>query len=615
MLKFLNITNIAVIHRLGVELHAGLNLLTGETGAGKSIIVDALVLLLGRRGGAELIRTGEKTALIEGIFEVRGADHKNVADILSGVGIDLDSDELIVRREISTNGRNRIFINDQSVTVSTIKALQPFLVDVLGQGDQQTLGASQTHLEMLDNFARCNDLKADVAKEFSRWRKSANALSALKRDEAERERLLDYLRYQFEEIDKFQPRAGEDVELTSERALLAHAERAMELCASSYAELYENDESILAELGVVRRRIDELTSIDRRIESWSSAIEEAAVLLNGVAEDLREYAHSIDFSPDRLGEIETRLAELERLKRKYGCDLEGLIRLKSELQSRLAELEVIDIRKDELLRELRSAEVSYMGAASRLSEARRRAAPELEKLVTEELRHLAMERANFIVSVETPSGVGEGELDAAGSYIMQGSDSSHYTPYGVDKVEFLLSANQGELPRPLARVASGGELSRLMLSLRTICRTSEAREDEPSDNVTLIFDEVDAGIGGKTAEAVGRRLKALAARQQVLCVTHQAQIARFADHHYAVTKQLSDGRTVASVRELSQEEKVSELARMIGGAEEIETARETARWMLESGLAHRDELKHGKTVKVKSTRKKQNKVGAPGVES
>lgn len=589
MLRFLSITNFAVIQRLALDLHSGLNLLTGETGAGKSIIVDALGLLLGGRGTGNVVRTGEKAAWVEGGFELKGEGGARVCSILSEVGVTKESEEdLWIRREVQAGGRSRIFVNDQSVTAATLKRLQPYLLEIHGQGEQQSLNSSRTHLEMLDAFAGCEELRAEVGRAYARWKRGVDALRSLERDEAARERAADMLRFQIAEIEKAAPKPGEDEELAAERSLLAHAERAVELSSGAYAELYESDRSVLSQLAVVRRRLQDLSALDARVSGLLEALDAADMSLKDVADALRGYGDGMDFSPGRLAEIEDRLAELERLKRKYGRDLRGLLEVQEELSRQLQGLGNLAERERELTSEVEAAAGVYAPLAVRLSAERGAAAPKLERRVTDELKHVALERARFVAALETTAeGPTQSWLEAPKGYAEasegEKAQNSFWTPYGADRLEFLFSANVGEAERPLGRVASGGELSRLMLTLRTVCRSrSRVSLGDESGGGTLVFDEVDAGIGGRAAEAVGRRLKNLSATHQVLCVTHQPQIARFADHHYVVSKHVEGERTLTAVRELEAEERVGELARMIGGAEDLETARATARWMLEN---------------------------------
>ncbi len=588
MLKFINIINLAVIHRLTFELGEGLCLMTGETGAGKSIIVDALGFLLGRRGGAELVRTGERLAVIEGGFELAGETKKAVEDLLQGTGLaQISEDEILIRREINVSGQSRIFINDRRVTNATLRQLQPFLVEILGQGEHFVLTSRQSHLDMLDNFAGSRELLAKTSEAFKKWRRAVESLNELRRVGAERERLADYLRFQLAEIEKVNPKPGEEAHLLAEKSLLVNVERVFELCSAGFAELYENDDSISSKLGAVRKQLQDLAVIDRRVEALQGMLESASALLSEVADGLRGLGEGINYTEGRLEEIENRLDEIQRCKRKFGKEFEELLGLKEELGEQLERLTSQEKDEEALGREVSSSRAEYLGAARRLSKKRLEAIPLLEKRVTEQLRHLALESARFEVEFETffaseKSGAQTRTRVEAGE--LKGSEASDelLSQTGGDRAVFLFTANRGEDARPLDRVASGGELSRLMLALRTVCLDRKNGTGQSSAGVTLIFDEVDAGIGGKTAEAVGLRLRQLAERQQVLCVTHQPQIARFAEHHFVVTKEVEHGRTLTRVRELGELERVGELARMIGGAEDIEEARATAKWMLEN---------------------------------
>ena len=581
MLKLLNIKNLAIIEYLRVEFREGLNLFTGETGAGKSIIVDALAQILGVRGAADLLRTGERAGFVEGIFELAPSARAEVNSLLAGAGAELAAgEELILRRELQAAGRSRLFINDKLMTAATLRAVAGQLVEIYGQGEPQRLAAESFQLELLDSFAGCLALRRETAAAYMRWKAAREAFERLARDMEARRGAGELLREQLSEIARVAP-AGpeEDRQLAEERSMLQHAERILQLAAGAYAELYEDDPSVLARLASVERSLQELSGIDRRVAAAHEALQAAVATLTDIAEGLlRGYGAGVDFSPARLAEIEDRLAELERLQRKTGRDLRGVLALREELAEKLEQFDTLAEREQELRGELEGAGDEYLRGARRLSLCRREAVTRLEARVTGELKELAMERARFIVSLETaePEGTA-GEL--ASDFGGEGPPVPLWSPRGADRVRFLLAANVGEEPRPLSRVASGGELSRLMLALRTVCRKPAA--DTWAGNATLVFDEIDAGIGGGVAEAVGRRLQALAGTQQVLCVTHQPQIACFADHHYAVSKRVAGGRTVTQVRELDGQERIGELARMIGGAE-VEVARETARWLLAS---------------------------------
>ncbi|MDQ1590171.1 MAG: repair protein RecN [Pyrinomonadaceae bacterium] len=612
MLKSLNISNFAVIRYLSIDFHQGLNVLTGETGAGKSIIVDALSLLLGGRAFTDVIRTGEKVALVEGIFEISGINEQRVKSELSELAVEITDDEyLTIRREVQLGGRNRVFVNDRSVTLATLKKLHPFLVEIHGQGEQRSLLSPQAHLLLLDDFAGCDDLRRQAGVKYARWRKLVEELNAISRDKAERDRLLEILKFQISEIDALNPQCGEIERLLEEKKLLTHSEQLSELNSAAYDDLYENEESVLTRLGSVRRTLQALEAIDKRFSPLLKAMEDATLSLTDVADTLRSYAARTEHSPARLSEIEERISEFERLKRKYGRGDHDLDEIKENLSRQLDQLMNWEEHQGELLADLKDLQEEYQVLAGQLTACRRAATVDFERRVTEDLRHVAMENARFRVVLDTA----KEEFNKASDRLFKTQNQleedaefaptnspAYWSPTGADRVEFHLSANVGELARPLQRVASGGELSRLMLTLRTICRGGAKVQVEPSTDTTLVFDEIDTGIGGHVAEAVGRRLKVLAAAQQVLCVTHQPQIARFADHHYAIAKHVEEGRTLTRITELDQKERVTEIARMLGVSQEVATARETAQWLLET--VRDNSLAESAKVPPKARRKK-----------
>jgi DNA repair protein RecN (Recombination protein N) len=596
MLHTLIIKNLAVVSEARVDFASGLNVLTGETGAGKSIIVDALGWLLGARAAADMLRAGETRATIEAYFDLKEERAAALMSALAPLGFDeIEGGELIVRREIYANGRGRFFINDRGVTAHTLRRLQPFLIEIYGQGEQQSLLTARSHLDLLDEFGGCAALRRATGEAFEAWRRARENVERLQRDAAERERTAEFLRYQLTAIREVDPKPSEDVELEKERRRLAQGERLLELCAESYGALYESEASVLERLAFVRRRLQALSEADGKFKPSVEVLETAQATLEDVADQLRRYQIEFDFSPERLAEIEERLLALERLRRKLGRNLAEVSALRAELESELERLENLDDLQAEARREVEKAGRLYVERARALSARRRAVAPELEKSVMRELAHLALERAEFKVQIETagldapPQGAVEDaiERDAGAEILARGNAS--WSPRGSDNVEFYFAANVGEAARPLGRVASGGELSRLMLALRTSVQDGAGKRDgsegggrDLAFNPTMIFDEVDAGIGGRTAEAVGRRLKRLAAQRQVLCVTHQAQLARFADAHFVVTKRVAGGRTLTEIARLDGRGRVGELARMIGGTEKAETARATARWMLKN---------------------------------
>ncbi len=580
MIKFLSIRNFAVIERVDVEFLRGLNLLTGETGSGKSIIVDALGLLLGERSSLSQIRTGEDSAFVEGVFEIGDERTDEVRAMIDDAGIDLaNGNEIIIRREVASNGRSRVFVNDRSVTLAVLKKLQPFLVDIHGQGDQRLLVSSRAQMEMLDAFADCHRLRERVAGAFSDWKKARAALDDFVAEIDERNRRFELMEYQLAEIEAVAPELLEDERLEQQRKLMVHAEKLIQLGSSAFGELYEQDKSIIARLAVVSRQVQELSSIDETLKPLIDRLDEASTSITDAAEALRGYVDKIDFSPADLTRTDDRLVALDRLKRKFGTDLNGILEMREQFSARVGEHLNASEERSRLENAVAEATGAYVKVAAELSSQRKTAARKLAKQVMKELQHVALAQAQFIVEVETLDNERPSAEYSTTTSEHTSSNSSYFSPFGTDEVNFLFSANPGETARPLSQVASGGELSRLMLALMTVGMDGRGRNLSAE---TLIFDEIDVGIGGGVAEAVGRRLKNVAKSTQVLCVTHQPQIARFADVHLSVRKRVRSGRTMTSVDRLQKNESVEELARMIAGDQKALTAIETARWMKES---------------------------------
>ena len=553
MLRYLKVKHLAVLDTVEVEFEPGLNVLTGETGAGKSMVVEAVGLLLGGRAAGDLVRTGEEVASVEAIFETHG-------------------EELLVRREVTSQGRSRAYINGTLSTAGALKELSARLVELHGQHEHQTLLDSATHLHVLDSFGSLEQLSAPVGAAFqnlSAAREELNRVRALAKD---RDSRLDLVTFQLAELDRaaLKPaEPNEDAELASLRQVLASAERVERLCAEGYASLYEKDDAVLGALGGVWRRVAELAELDPRFQPYLEARDSIKSQLEDLAAFLRRYADGIDVSPARLQEVEERLALLERLKRKHGPTLADVIAKRTALRKEREELERGDERIADLERALNTARTSYLSAAGKLSKERRRVAAGFATALEGVLGELAMEQTRFDVRFgETAS-------------------ESAWTPQGVDTAEFFLSPNPGEELRPLARIVSGGELSRIMLAIKTLMATSrhgfsDATERPPSTSAPgLIFDEVDAGIGGRVADVVGRKLRALGSAFQVLCITHLPQIAAYADTHFAIEKEVRAGRTRTSVERLTREQRVDELSRMLGGEAISERLRQSAREMLE----------------------------------
>jgi DNA repair protein RecN (Recombination protein N) len=553
MLQLLSISNIALIDDLRVEFDGALNLLTGETGSGKSIIVDALGVLIGGRFTSELLKSGADRGSIEGLFVL--TPNPRLETLLENSGLQ-NGDELIIRREISAGGRNKIFINNQLATLSLLRDLRPFLVDIHGQGDQQTLFDADTHLELLDSFAGHDALRAEVAEDYGALSNLQHELAMLRKDSAEKFQLVDTLQFQIAELERAQLAPDEDERLEEERRRLANVEKLTTLCQSSYSRIYEDDDAALARLRQTLKEIEELSEYDAGFRDYLEGLESARAVLEDLSFALRDFADKLEFSPARLATIEDRRAELSRLKRKYGGSLAAALEHLAQAQDRLRQIETSDEREQQLAEQLQTAQQRYLERARKLHKQRVRAAKLLENAVEEGIAEVAMENARFQVQVNGD----ETEVARRG-------------PSGIDRVEFYFSANVGEDVKPLARLASGGEASRLMLVLKTVSNASEFPR-------TIVFDEIDAGIGGRVSEAVGSKLKRLSKTNQVLCVTHQPQIARFADNHLVVQKDAHHGRTFVSVTRLDRAGRVEEIARMLTGAEITDSARRHARELL-----------------------------------
>jgi DNA repair protein RecN (Recombination protein N) len=537
MLRYLNIRNLAVIESLEVSFQPGLNVITGETGAGKSIVVGAVGLLLGDRASADIVRTGEETAAVQAVFEHDGR-------------------EVIVRREVTAQGRSRSFVDGQLVTAGTLKELGVNLVDLHGQHEHQALLDPDLHLDLLDQFAGLGAERQSVAAAFVEWSSLRHDLAAARARERDRDARAEYLRFQQGEIDRVAPRASEDDDLAAERVLLANAEKLRRLCEEAYGRLYDDDSSAMSSLAVVWKRVAELRELDPRFGPYLDSRESVEAQLGELATWLREYGAHIEVAPDRLQDLEDRLASIERLKRKYGPTLADVLDRRARCADELASLDSSAETVADLERRLGAAGERYASAAGALSAKRRRRARDFAGALENELAGLAMAGTRFEVRFDDGAVTDEG-----------------WTARGTDSAAFYASPNPGEDVRPLARIVSGGELSRVMLALKTLATT-----DSPGK--TLVFDEVDAGIGGRVADVVGQRLQALGRAFQVICITHLPQIAVCGQSHYRVAKSERGGRTHTSVDALWGPGRVDELARMMAGALVTDGARSTAREML-----------------------------------
>jgi DNA repair protein RecN (Recombination protein N) len=558
LLLELRVENYAVIDTLAVEFAPGLNLLTGETGAGKSILIDALSLLLGEKAFAEAIRHGAEKAVVSGVFEV---EEQALTRILEQNGIEPESGQIIVKREIAAGGKGRVFVNNQPATVALLKQLAPALASIHAQNENILAFDAAARLALLDAYAG-NDLQ-DLSAKYATWAAVRDRIAEFERDEQDRLRMADLWSFQKKEIESARLQPGEDQKLEAEKRILANAEKLYTASKAAYELLYEADASVLAGLSAARKHLEELARFDSKFQESLSALTTAKAAIEDASATARDYAEGIDASPERLAQVEDRLALLDRLKRKYGGSVDEVIAYGETVARKLNEIE----NREEVLRELKKqadiAAGQYLNAAQSVSKKRYSAARELQKLVEAEVIQLAM-KAQFKIEVS-------------------GSDEPEsWTAAGFDAVSYLISPNPGEPLLPVEQIASGGELSRVMLALKATIETGKKSKATGNAQRTLVFDEIDTGIGGRAAEAVGKKLKALARSNQVLCITHLPQIASFADHHYLIEKRESGGRARTTVRRLNAEERTEEIARMLSGAKLTETSRQHAEQLLKA---------------------------------
>ena len=560
MLTELRIRNFAIIDEVGLEFSDGFTVLTGETGAGKSILVDALDLLIGGRASADLVRTGAEEAEVSGVFDITG--NAPVIQLLSEHDLLGSSDtDLILRRILSRLGRHRLHVNGRPVTLGAVQALGGLLVDIHGQHDQQSLFKPAVQLELLDAFGGLTKLRGQYAIVFESMRAMETRLKERRQVAADLQSHEELLRYQVSEVNEAGLRPGEDRELQRERLLLSQGRRLAELVQQMYGPLYEEEGSILGALRGLEAPFKELTGIDADLSTDHERFETAITELLDLAYRLRDYRDRLEFDPQRLDKIEARLDLLHRLMKKYGGSLEEVTRRQLEAEQQLRDVETVEADLASLAAEANKVRQAAYQQADAISQKRHKAAADLEKQLEKELRALQMDRARVKITIEPRN------ADRAASLCAT----------GIDDVQFLFSANAGEPPQALTRIASGGELSRVMLAVKTVL----GRMDPVP---VLVFDEVDAGIGGAVAEMVGKRLKQLSRQgHQVFCITHLAPIAAQAQSHFVVTKETKGGRTITSASRLNAGDRVEEVARMLGGATITPKIRETAKEMLAAG--------------------------------
>ncbi len=554
MLQELDVDSYAVVDRLRLAFQPGLNILTGETGSGKSIVVGSLALLLGSRASADLVRSGARRARVSGRFDA--PRDRAALDRLSSAGIECDGDELIVERQVLASGKSRAYVNGSPATVGLLRDLAPHLGDIHGQHEQQTLLSAAHQLQLLDAFAGTAGDAAELRALHRRWRRTGEALAKLRGSERERLRRIDLLRYQVGEIRDTAVRPGEDRDLEVELQRLSNAEQLRRCGFAACEALYDAETSASSRIKAAIDALGAVAADGGPFERFAASLEDTRSAVDDVAFELRSCADRLCSDPQRQEEVENRLAALERLQRKYGPSLEEVLEFAERSERELGQLAGSDAESERLEQDLQEAATDYERRSSDLSLRRRRAASELSTRTEEQLRDLALAKARFEVAVDELAG---------------------WSANGVDRAALRFSANPGQPPRPLGQAASGGELSRIALALKTCLE--ETGTDGPYRR-TLVFDEIDTGVGGGVADAIGRRFRKLSAGHQLLCVTHLPQIARFADAHFHVAKSESEERSSATVAELGEAQRVEELARMLSGAEISAAAIENARQLL-----------------------------------
>ena len=546
MISHLVIRNFAIIHHLEVPFYEGLSVLTGETGAGKSIVINALNLVLGGRASTDVIRTDQDEAVVEAVFELTGPH------LPRALGIDTGAGQLVVRRIVSRSGRNKVFINGSASTVAVLQQVTGGMVDISGQHEHYSLMKNERHLDMLDAFGALEENRGFMRQAFSKVQKLRNELAALRTDDRERFNRIDFLKYQLVEIDNAELTEGEDDALETELKLLKNAEKIGDSARRASLLTYDGDGSAIEKVSEAHGLLAKIADVDPTLTEIAERFELARIALEDVTRDLSAFSSGIIVDAHRLDKVIERLEAIKRLKIRHGADIRAILAEAQAMRDELNTLEHAEERGAELEQALSKAEAEATKIAQELSKERRQAALLLERGIVGELESLNMTGSQFKVSFN--------EAQVLGSH-------------GIDDIEFLLAANTGEAPKPLTKIASGGELSRIMLAIKSVLAD---RDSIP----IYIFDEVDTGIGGETADLVGQKIAETARDHQVVVITHLAQIASRGDHHYLVEKGTIEDRTESSVRLLNKEERVEEIARMLGGARVTTKTREAASELL-----------------------------------
>ena len=561
MLNELSIKNFAIIDELHVCFGEGLNVISGETGAGKSIIIGAVSLLLGDRATSDMIRTQADSASVEAIFDIAG--NKPLQDKIAAMGFST-GDELLVRRVISHAGKNKAFINGQMATLVNLTAVSELLINICGQHEHQVILNAENHIDILDEFGGCLPVRAQYAEIYNQYQQIRTQIEKLKDLSQSREEKADLFKFQLKEIQDINPQPAEDTALADEKKVLVNFQKLSGWAANAYDLLYGEKDSIMVKLKEVQNQVKEIKKIDSNLQISDVDMESSFITLQETVLQLRDYSKNLFFDSERLAAIDERLELLNRLKRKHGGSLESVFRRKQEIEEYLKTVFSVDEELEKLTKEEEKVQQNLRQNALKLSQIRGQAAKKLQNAVDKEIHALNMPHASFSVNFKK-------DADDAAEF---------FGPKGSDEVEFYLTANKGEESRPLNKIASGGELSRIILALKNVLsRTGSVS--------SIIFDEVDNGIGGAVAEIVGRKLKEVSANHQIVCITHLPQIACFGDKHMYVSKKVVKDRTVTSLEELDSEQKIEEISRMLGGVNVTQKTREHAKEMINSSRSYK----------------------------
>lgn len=551
MLERLYIKNFALINDLEIKFSSGFTVITGETGAGKTIIIETINLVCGERASHEFIRTGCDSAKVEAEFSI--SKNKKILEILNQLSISSDDETLIIRREIGASGKNKCIVNDNQITLSMLKQLGDLLTDIHGQHEHQSLLSPRNQLESLDSFAQLTKETAIFSKLYSEYKNLEEKIKKFESEKRERINKIDFISFQIKEIDDMKLCQGEEEALNQKAAILRNAEKLSQATSKIYSLLYENEESspIVEQLDIVKQELKNISLMDASLKEYLTICENTIIELKEVGISILRYHDSIEFSNELQTKIEERISAIQSIKKKYGNTVSEILLYRENIQKELEELNNIEENFNAFTEQLDKLKKEIILKSQNLSEKRKESANLFNTKVERELKDLGMEKSKFIVNLQKEEITGSDGIPLP-------NNSFRLFPWGIDKVEFLISPNPGEEIKPLSKIASGGEISRIMLALKTIC----TQEDKAA---TIIFDEIDVGVGGEMANKIGKKLQAISLKFQVICITHLAQIASLADNHFNIYKKVKDGRTVTELNQLDTKSRIQEIARMISG--------------------------------------------------